>query len=300
MGEVSRRMPAAGADRGLPRSASPAVGGAPSGGVARVTWRPVAHVGWDVMPAAAGELLAGAGLCVGVPVAAWAYPARVRRLHGGGFVGDVEGWWVSAAAFVAVRARRPLVPDPADERRYRPTGAPWRVVALTQPLTGTTRTQRWRRPPTPPGHPVGASTETRHTNRVLDLLPAAVQEQLGQATEHGGARFYPSGGGYREQVVGYRRDPARGGDRLVVVAGERSASAFPDPEQAIADADWVITTLEAVLGPATTHHLAGAADRVSSDPDLAHPVTGAATPPVGTGRGELSPGRWWRPRGRGG
>ncbi len=295
MGEVRRQTPAAGADRGLPRSASPAIGGAPSGGVARVTWRPVAHVGWDVMPAAAGELLNGPGLCVGVPVAAWAYPARVRRLHAGGSVGDVEGWWVSPAVFVAVRARRPLAPALDDPRRYRPTGGPWQVTAIVHPLTGSTQTQRWRRPPDLPGRPGGRPAAVRDTHEVLELLPAAVRQRLGRATEHGGARFYPTGGGYREQVMGYRRDPTPGGDRLLVVAGERSGGAFPDPEQAIAAADWTITTLDAVAGPATTHHLP-VASPLPVAPDPAHPVTGPGPPQVAAG--ELGAGRRWRRRGR--
>lgn len=278
-GEMSRRAPAPTAPAVQAGSVPGAVGSAgAAGGVVRVAWRRVPHVGWDLLPAAAGELLAAAGLCVGVPVAAWAYPDKVRRLHVGGFVGDVEGWWASPAVFVAVRARRPLAPDPNDGRRYRPTGGPWRVRAVVHPLTGTTQTQRWRRPPDPPGHPTATPAEIHDTSEVLDLLPAAVRQQLGHATEQGGARFYPAGGGYREQVVGYRRDPTLGGDRLLVAAGERSASAFPDPEQAIAAADWVITTLDVVLGAAVPHELPAAG------PPVAAAAVSSMRPGVGRNR----------------
>ncbi|ALL79687.1 hypothetical protein AD006_31515 (plasmid) [Pseudonocardia sp. EC080610-09] len=65
-------------------------------------------------------------------------------------------------------------------------------------------------------------------------------------------RRHPAHGGYHDQVLAFRRiSPTE----LIAVAAVREAGAYPDPDTAIAAADWHITTYRPQIGSPTSTEL---------------------------------------------
>ncbi|MHB8296030.1 MAG: hypothetical protein ACYDH5_15715 [Acidimicrobiales bacterium] len=236
-----------------PAAATPAERGAPGtpavpAGPARHAWGEPGVVGWALLPEAARGSLAEARICSGDGVAAWADDAGVRR-RGDVYAQYVEGWWADEERFVTMQSRRSLDPEAPGSRRFRPNGR-WSATAIVHDLIAVNvERQRWRRPGTTGGGS-GALTEPRYVPDVMDLLPAAVKQRIGRPTVRGAVRYHLSNG-LRERIVAYRRD----GERVVVLAAERSATAFPDPETALDAAAWATTFIEAALGPARATEL---------------------------------------------
>lgn len=252
--------------------------------VTRLEWRAGARrVGWEVLPALVRGALAEAGWCRRDPVAAWADAETVRRDGAGGFVGVVGGWWADPRFLVTVLAARPLRRLEPGARRFAPTGS-WTASVRVHPLAGEARTTRWRRPASAPSGPEvsagpGAAVWDNRSQPTA-ILPSAVARRLeiggiGPSSQ-GAVRQRRRGGGWREDVYAYVCFSAghggapetgapetgapgdgerEGGQRLVAVGATRAAGSWPDPERAIAHADWVITVLDAVVGAGSCHEL---------------------------------------------
>ncbi len=240
MSGIARRPPA------TPASPSAGVSAAAPAGAIRGHWDDLVEKwGWEVMPAPVAADLAGAGLCTGQPVAAWAGNETVRR-RGATYYQDVEGWWAGPGQWLVIRARRPLMPESPGSRRFRHAG-PWSATVTIRQVTASVQTQRWRKPSGPAGAGGASTPPPRYSDQTLDLLPAALRDRLGHPTHYDAVRE-TSSSGLREQIVAYRSD----GAAIVVLSAERRAGTFPDPETALDSAPWITTVLQGTLGPATT------------------------------------------------
>lgn len=219
---------------------------------ARIRWHQSDHVGWKRLPAPARDALDSTGHTTGTALAAGTWAPVTRRDPAGRFWHDTDAWWISASTLLLVRARAALRPHGTntDGRLQLQHTAHGLVQATTHQLTGPVpSSQRWARPqgPTDPAQPNQVS-RVRLTERAVEVLPRAVQTELGTPSGQIAIRHYPAHGGYHDQVLAFRRISPTD---LIAVAAVREAGAYPDPEAAIDAADWHITTHRARVGPAT-------------------------------------------------
>ncbi|BBG05741.1 MULTISPECIES: hypothetical protein [Pseudonocardia] len=202
------------------------------------------------MPEQARHALAAAGWATTDPLAASSYTPTTRRDAGGRYWRDTDAWWIDQATLLIVRAREALTHlgtgSGGRPRLRRAHGGGGTVQVTTHQLTGPVPTgQRWSRPPQT-SDPAGDRTDAvRFTDTSIELLPRAVQDELGRPTGQGALRHYPPHGGYRDQVSAYRRICAT---ELLVVCAVREGGAYPDPDSAIDAADWHITTYRPQVG----------------------------------------------------
>lgn len=229
---------------------------APPAETARIRWRHNEKVGWDRLPTEARDALARSGHTTGEALAAGTWAPATRRDPAGRYWRDTDAWWITTSTLLIVRAREALTQHgtSTDGRPQLQHAGGGLVQATTHPLTGPVPTgQRWSRPPTPPG-PAGASgaSGVRLTERAIEVLPHAVQTELGPPTGQIAIRHYPPHGGYHDQVLAFRRlSPTE----LIAVAAVREAGAYPDPDTAIDAADWHIATYRPHIGPPTATEL---------------------------------------------
>ncbi|OLM28548.1 hypothetical protein Ae717Ps2_6285 [Pseudonocardia sp. Ae717_Ps2] len=223
---------------------------------ARIRWHQSEQVGWNKLPEPARDALTRAGHTTGEPLAAGTWAPTTRRDPAGRYWRDTDAWWIEATQLLVVRAREALAHRGTgrDGRPRLRRGRGGHVQATTHQLSGPAPTgQRWSRPQSPPGSagpsdPPGA----RLTERVIEVLPHAVQAELGPPTGQIAIRHYPAHGGYHDQVLAFRRiSPTE----LIAVAAVREAGAYPDPDTAIDAADWHITTYRPQIGPPTSTEL---------------------------------------------
>lgn len=227
----------------------------PAPGVIRYS-EEVEAVGFEVLPA---EVRAGvADLLAGVELAADADHPRARRRPDGGCYQLAAGWWASAACLVTVEARRDLAELP--DGRFRPVGG-WSTLASVDwlPVGVQPVTSRWRSQAdgTGPGQPARA----RSVSDFLDVLPPAVVAPLRVAA---GCRR----GTWRDECVGWVREiivaQLVAGDRVRVLSARRTAGSC----RRLAQADWVITTLDAPIVGRQRFQVAprGRPHQVATDP----------------------------------
>lgn len=235
-----------------------AASGPPAGPVtpSRLNWHHDRPFGWKALPEPARHALASAGWATTAPLAASSYTPTTRRDGGGRYWRDTDAWWIDRDTLLIVRAREALErlgtgPDGHPQLRRARGGDTVRFT--THPLTGPSPTgQRWRRPQQPTG-PVGGHGEVRLTDAAIELLPRAVQAEIGRPTGQVAIRSYPPHGGYYDRVYAYRRvSPTE----LLVVAAVRECGAYPDPDTAIDAADWHITTYHPQVGAPSESALA--------------------------------------------
>ena len=176
-----------------------------------------------------------------------------RRDPGGRYWLDTDAWWIDTATLLTIRAREGLTEHgtTGDGRRARlRRAAGGHVQVTTHPLTGAAPAgQRWCRPhPSSGDRSSGEDSGVRMAAQVIDVLPRAVQVELGRPTGQLAIRHYPAHGGYHDHVGAYRRlSPTE----LIAVSAVREAGAYPDPDTAIDAADWHITTYRPRIGPPT-------------------------------------------------
>ena len=252
MGFLARRTPAP------PAPTGPAAGPPAAVPPARIKWQHHDAIGWERLPAPARGALARTGWAVTAPIAACTYYApTTRRDPAGRYWRDTDAWWIDRDTLLVVRAREALTQigtgsdgRPRLRRRRRGGGT---VQLTTHQLTGPAPTgQRWSRPPQGSAAGVGGP-EHRLTDAAVEVLPRAIQDEIGHPTGQGAIRHYPPHGGYHEQVFAYRRiSPTE----LVVVSATREAGAYPDPDTAIAAADWHVTTYRPHVGAPSESALA--------------------------------------------
>lgn len=223
---------------------------------ARLNWHHDRPFGWKALPEPARHALASAGWATTAPLAASSYTPTTRRDAGGRYWRDTDAWWINQDSLLLVRVREALThlgtgPDGRPRLRRRGGG---KVQLTTHPLTGPPPAgQRWSRPAHTSAAAGGHDSGVRFTDTAIELLPRAVQDELGRPTGQVAIRSYPDHGGYYDQVYAYRRvSPAE----LLVVAAVREAGAYPDPDTAIDAADWHITTYRPRVGAASESVLA--------------------------------------------
>ncbi|MFP5070911.1 hypothetical protein ACLFMI_14755 [Pseudonocardia nantongensis] len=222
----------------------------------RINWQHDRPVGWTALPEPARRALAAAGWADTAPMAAYAYAPTTRRDAGGRFWRDTDAWWIDQATLLTVRAREALIPlgmgaDARPRLGVQPGGG-GRVRVAAHPLSGPPPTgQRWRRPQST--DPVCGHGEVRLTDAAIEILPRAVQDEIGRPTGQGGIRSYPPHGGYYDRVYAYRRVAPT---ELLVLAAVRECGAYPDPDTAIDAADWHITTYRPQVGAPSESTLA--------------------------------------------
>lgn len=244
MGFLARRTPSA-----------PAAPPSPIPETARIIWDHTQEVGWNRVPADARRALLDAGHATGEVFVAGTWAPTTRRDRDGHYWLDTDAWWIDTATLLTVRAREALTrhgTGPDGRPRLRRAGG-GRVEVTTCPLTGPPPSgQRWSRP-TGAADVAGPAAGVRLTEHVVDVLPQAVRAELAVPTGQSAIRHYPPHGGYRDQVLAFRRISVT---ELVAVAAVREAGAYPDPDTAIDSADWHITTYRPQVGAHAAARLA--------------------------------------------
>ncbi|MEQ3552876.1 hypothetical protein WIS52_20610 [Pseudonocardia nematodicida] len=249
MGLLARRTtPAAPVSSSAhPPAAAPAPG-------ARIRWHRTERVGWYRLPEPARDALTRAGHTTGQAIAAATWAPTTRRDAGGRYWCDTDAWWIETSWLLVVRAREALRPrgTSAEGRPQLERAGGGRVQLTAHPLSGPAPAgQRWSRPPGPVA--AGDQPTPRLTEHAVEVLPRAVQTELGAPTGQIAIRHYPAHGGYHDQVLAFRRiSPTE----LITVAAVREAGAYPDPDAAIDAADWHITIYRPHVGTPTRTELA--------------------------------------------
>ncbi|MBN9739466.1 MULTISPECIES: hypothetical protein [unclassified Pseudonocardia] len=223
---------------------------------ARIRWRHSEHVGWNKLPVPARDALTRAGYTTGEALAAGTWAPTTRRDPTGRYWRDTDGWWIETAQLLVVRAREALVHHgtSGDGRPQLRRGRGGHVHVTAHQLSGPVPSgQRWSRPRSgPAGAGASGPPGVRLTEHVIEVLPRAVQTELGTPTGQIAIRHYPAHGGYHDQIMAFRRISAT---ELIAVASVREAGAYPDPDAAIDVADWHITTYRPRVGPPTQRAL---------------------------------------------